>query len=148
LPGGQRGSRAEGKGLAFVHYQEIGMKKCVVWLLVAVVSGVGSLAVNNRQAQAFPPFKVAFDKMYMTEGSALHKALEGKSNCNVCHLGTKDKKKRNEYGVALDKLLTKDDAKNPEKITEALAKVEAEKSGNATFGDLIKQGKLPITKDE
>jgi hypothetical protein len=122
------------------------MKKAVV--LVLAVAGVASLGLDVRQAEAFPPFKVAFDKMYMTEGSAMHKALEGKSNCNVCHLGTKDKKKRNEYGVALDKLLSKDDAKQPEKIAAALAKVESEKSGDKTFGELIKEGKLPITKQE
>jgi hypothetical protein len=130
-----------------MYHWEIGMKKVAV-LVMAGAFGVASFVADAPQAQAFPPFKIAFDKKYMAEGSALHKALEGKSNCNVCHLGTKDKKKRNDYGLALDKLLTKEDAKNPEKITDALAKVEAEKSGNMTFGELIKQGKLPITKEE
>lgn len=122
------------------------MKKAVVFVFAVAVAGLASLGPGVRQAEAFPPFKVAFDKMYMTEGSAIHKALEGKSNCNLCHVGTKDKKTRNDYGVALDKLVTKEDAKNPEKIREALAKIETEKAGDTTFGQLIKDGKLPITK--
>jgi hypothetical protein len=75
----------------------------------------------------------------------LHKALEGKTNCNICHVGT-DKKQRNDYGMAIDKLLSKDDMKDAEKIEQSLVKVEGEKSGDTTFGVLIKEGKLPVTK--
>lgn len=123
------------------------MKKAVVLMLAVAVASVASLAIDVQQAEAFPPFKKAFDEKYMAEGSPLFAAYEGKSNCNVCHLGT-NKKKRNEYGEALDKLLSKDDMKQPEKIAEALTKVESEKSGSSTFGELIKTGKLPITKGE
>lgn len=124
------------------------MKKLVLLSMTVAVACAALLALDADTASAFPAFKTAFDKKYMVEGSALHTALEGRSNCNVCHLGPKDRKKRNDYGVALDKLLSKEDMKNPEKISEAFAKVEAEKAGATTFGELIKQGKLPITKEE
>jgi hypothetical protein len=124
------------------------MKKCVLLLTVVAVTCAMLLVVGNPSAEAFPPFKAQFDKKYMTDGSEISKVLEGKTNCNLCHLGTKDKKKRNAYGEALDKLLSKDDTTKPEKIVDALSKVEAEKSGDTTFGALIKSGKLPITKDE
>lgn len=122
------------------------MKSGLLMTMLAVACG--TLLDAGNSAEAFPPFKVQFDKKYMVEGSEIFKALEGKTNCNLCHVGTKDKKKRNAYGEALDKLLSKDDTTKPEKIVEALNKVESEKTGDTTFGVLIKAGKLPITKDE
>jgi hypothetical protein len=103
------------------------------------------VVMNVSPAEAFPGFKTAFDKKYLVDGSALHTALEGKTNCNICHVGT-DKKQKNDYGKALDKLLSKDDMKDAEKIQQSLEKAEGEKSGDTTFGALIKEGKLPITK--
>jgi hypothetical protein len=116
------------------------------WCFSMVVAVAASVLLGSLpSAEAFPNFKIQFDKRYMTEGSALHKVLEGKTNCNVCHVGA-DKKKKNDYGVALDKLLSRDDMQNVEKIQQALEKVETEKCSSGTFGDLIKEGKLPITK--
>ena len=74
----------------------------------------------------------------------------------MCHYG-KSKKNRNDYGMALSKLLDKDNYKTarikeePEQVdkelTEAFTKVEKEKSvSGTTFGDLIKAGKLPGTE--
>ena len=67
-----------------------------------------------------------------------------RQKCNICHEG-KSKKDKNAYGKLLDKLLDrKKDAKNPEKIRQALAAVESEKSPSGeTYGELIKEGKLP-----
>lgn len=63
------------------------------------------------------------------------------AKCFVCHVG-KSKKNRNDYGKALSKLLMKE--KDKAKIQEALGKVEGEKSPDGkTFGELIKEGKLP-----
>ncbi len=120
------------------------MKKAVCLSMLALVT-VAAVAMNPPSADAFPAFKIGFDKKYMNEGTALHTALEGKTNCNICHVGT-DKKQRNDYGKAVDKLLTREDIKDLEKIQKALEKVEAEKSGATTFGALIKEGKLPVTK--
>jgi hypothetical protein len=65
----------------------------------------------------------------------------------VCHAG-KTKKNHNDYGKALKTLLTKKDAKDTEKIHAALEKAAGMKSksgdeSSPTFGELIKQGKLP-----
>jgi hypothetical protein len=124
------------------------MKKAVLMLVAATVALSGVL-VTSESVDARPPYKAQWDKKYLTDGSAMAKALpDGKSTCNICHVGAKDKKNRNDYGKALSKLLTKDDVMNTQKIVESLSKVEAEKSGDKTFGDLIKEGKLPLTKDE
>jgi hypothetical protein len=109
-------------------------------LIVAV-----AVLANLQPAQAFPNFKIQFDKRYLVEGSALHKAVGGKTTCNVCHVGM-NKGRLNDYGTALNKLLNQDDIRNFEKIQQALEKVESEKIGPTTFGELIKEGKLPITK--
>jgi hypothetical protein len=137
----------------------------VVMGLLAVVAGTWSLVDQSAQAQ--PEFKKEFDTKYLKNGSALHSAWEGKSTCNVCHIGgIDDRKNRNNYGLALDKFLEKEDSdalkfkarmKDPaaakkaeQKIREALDKVEKMPSdpkdkGSATFGDLIKAGKLPVS---
>lgn len=118
------------------------MKRALGWSLIAVAAFV---LCRLPAAQAFPNFKIQFDKRYMTEGSALHKAYEGKSTCNVCHVGA-NKGRKNDYGLALGKLVGRNDLQNTEKIQQALEKVESENSGGTTFGELIKAGKLPQTK--
>jgi hypothetical protein len=126
------------------------MRKAVLLGVVgAIVLGVMAAA---DVAKAVPPFKAEWDKLYMGEGSAMNKALGGKSNCNVCHVGAKDKKLRNDYGKAISELIKKD-VKDPEKIKAALEEVAAKHSvadddKSPTFGELIEKGELPITKDE
>ena len=76
-----------------------------------------------------------------------------KANCLICHgkdaNGKQDTKLRNAYGQALDKLLDKKtDIKDAPKIQKALDTVAGEKSNpsdaaSKTFGELIKDGKLP-----
>lgn len=123
------------------------MKKMVVCVVPGSVVVAALLAFITSTANARPEYKKQFDALYMTEGSELFKAYQGKSNCNVCHVG-KNKKDRNAYGTALSKLLNKE--KDAAKIEEALKKVEksnsvADDEKSPTFGDLIKAGKLPIT---
>jgi len=115
---------------------------------------VGAVASSGlaRPAEAIKPFSDQFLKLYKVdkadpEPSEFEKAvLEAK--CFVCHQGKK-KKNRNQYGQQLSKLLDKKkDAKNPEKIVEALQKVakthvDPKDEKSPTFGDLIKAGKLP-----
>lgn len=121
--------------------------------LVALVGGL-VLAVPSRHAQATMPFKNAFEAKYVkadsTDPAEMKLAAEVKqAKCNVCHMGT-SKKMRNAYGMALDKHLDKAE-KDATKIAEALDKVADEKSDPAdanskTFGELIKEGKLPGAK--
>jgi hypothetical protein len=124
-------------------------------LSLLVLSGLTAMAMllaTTRPALATKPFKDEFDKKYNVKSpsSDTEKSLAEKVNtakCNVCHEGT-SKKKRNVYGQAVNVYLKKADMKDIAKIQEALAKVEADHSvkgddKSPTFGDLIKQGKLP-----
>ncbi len=80
-----------------------------------------------------------------------HGGDTGKLGCAVCHpKDAKEKKKaRNNYGAALGKVVGKKNQTDEDKIKEALTKIEKEKSadGTKTFGDLIKEGKLPGTDE-
>lgn len=134
------------------------MKKVVSLALVMTVATASVLWVAVPSAQAIPPFKKEFEAKYLKKDSsdpkdvALVEAV-AKVKCNVCHKG-KDKKMRNAYGDALAELLDKKaDAKNPEKIQEALDKVAgmhsvSGDSASPTFGDLLKEGKLPSNDTE
>jgi hypothetical protein len=124
-----------------------------VGVLCAVV-GVCWFAA--RPAQALKAFRDQFEAKYVKPDSkdpldmALAAAFK-EAKCNVCHVG-KNRKVRNAYGQELAKFLHESDEKNVEKIRVSLDKVAAMKSSKdpraPTFGELIKQGKLPagITK--
>lgn len=72
-----------------------------------------------------------------------------KVKCNVCHMG-KSKKDRNNYGKAFGKALGATKVNDVDKIKEGLTKTEKEKSAveGKTFGDLLKDGKLPAASEE
>jgi hypothetical protein len=97
---------------------------------------------NADQAEARPPYLKAFVTAYPNLKDAAKAA-----KCGVCH-PVKDKKKRNDYGMALGKAIGKKNEKDAAKLAEALKKTEKEKSGTEgkTYGDLIKDGKLPGKK--
>ena len=116
------------------------------------------IGVSLNAAQAILPFKKQFDEKYVKKESTDPKdqafaAAVKKANCLVCHAknaeGKEDKKVRNAYGKALDVLLDKKaDKDDVPKIQAALDAVAKEKSNpddpkSPTFGDLIKEGKLP-----
>jgi hypothetical protein len=74
-----------------------------------------------------------------------------KARCSVCHLGGK-KKGFNAYGKQVAKLLHKSDERDRKKILAALNKVAAMKinpsdSKSQSFGERIRQGKLPAGTD-
>ena len=125
------------------------MKKALFVLLFAAVA----FGVKPNSAFAVKQFFDEFKAKYVKEdGDAGDKAFAAeveKAKCNVCHFG-KEKKNRNDYGKALDKLLDKKtDAKDKEKIQKALETVEKEKSAaGPTFGELIKEHKLPATEEK
>lgn len=130
--------------------------KRALFVVAGCLAGVALASVSTRPARAIPAFKAEFDAKYVKKDStdpaekALAEAVK-EVKCNVCHVGT-DKKQRNAYGQALAELLDKkEDAKNKQKIQEALDKVAAmkcdpEKPDGPTFGDLLKGGKLPAEK--
>lgn len=124
-----------------------GRKRWGVMVGALVVVAVGAAP---RQAFAIKEFFDEFKAVYVKPDSsdanekALVAAVET-AKCNVCHAGS-SKKERNAYGNALADLLDKkEDKKNAEKIRQALETVAAMPSaaGGPTFGDLLKQGKLP-----
>ena len=112
---------------------------------IVVAGCVAGLFVGfGARVEARPNYKGAFEKQY-TE-VVKKEGKDGKLTCAVCHEGD-DKKKRNNYGEAISKIIAKketDDAK----VKEALTKTEKEKSAikDKTFGDLLKDGKLPASK--
>ncbi len=100
-----------------------------------------SLMGNLHLLQARPLYKKMFQEKY----PEVVKAQEnGRISCTVCH-SKKRKKKRNIYGRALEKLLGAKNVKDKQKILQALTKAEKEKSAveGKTFGDLLKEKKLP-----
>ncbi len=109
-----------------------------------VMMAVGIVASSARPAFAVKQFYDQFKEVYVNDGD-LDAGLVAKAKCNICHVQGEKKKVKNEYGKLLDDLLDrKTDAKNPEKIREALGKVAAMKSPSGqTWGEMIKAGKLP-----
>lgn len=113
------------------------MRKSWTWILctVAIVAANIWLAPN---VDARPEYNTQFWEMYPSL-----KDLKDSTKCEACH--GKDKKVRNDYGKAVGTALDAKQVKDAEKIKAALKKAEGEKSSTdgKTFGDLIKDGKLP-----
>ncbi|GAB4141930.1 MAG: hypothetical protein Kow0040_30810 [Thermogutta sp.] len=133
--------------------------KWPVLVASAFVLGVACWGMNA--AWAVIQFRNEFVARYVKKDSKEPKdqafaQLVEEAKCNICHEGT-DRKKRNAYGDALDRLLDRTkDARDKAKIQAALAEVESEKVDpkdpkSPTFGDRIKAGELPVPlppKDE
>ena len=126
--------------------------RLAMYALALVAAAVVLTSVTVEPTQARPPYNKEFQAKYLKKDSkdpaemALAAAIE-KVKCNVCHKGN-NKKMRNDYGMALSKLLTKDDVKDIDKIKASLDKVAEEHSKpdddkSPTFGQLLKEGKLP-----
>ncbi len=109
-------------------------------LIAVAVAGLVFASAFNGEAEARPKYKSAFEKKYPKV------AEKNKVDCSVCHPG-KEKKEKNNYGEALGKAVSKNEA-DEAKINEALGKIESEKSAvdGKTFGDLLKDGELPGKK--
>ena len=113
--------------------------------LVALAAGLlfAPAPDGADEAQARPQHNKYFGMMYEAD---LGKETLKKGRCDICHEKTqpKDKKIRNPYGAALAKLL-KENEKDPDVINEVFKKVAEEDScvEDKTYGDLIKDGKLP-----
>lgn len=114
------------------------MSRGSMFVMACAAFGV-ALLFAPQSGEARPAYNGEFGKAYP-------KVVEANKDakCNVCHVGTK-KSDRNDYGVALTKLLEKNE-KDVAKIGEALKKAEglkAKDSDTETFGDRLKAGKLP-----
>ena len=128
------------------------MKKFCLSVLCGFVAATSW--VGHQPAYAVEAFKKQFEAKYVkkdpaTDSEKAFAAAVTTAKCNVCHVG-KTKKVRNEYGKALSTLVTKKDAKNLEKIQDALAKAADMKSNpsdpsSPTFGELFEKGQLPAS---
>ena len=108
--------------------------------LFAVALGVVSVVATPDTADARPQYLKAFATQY---ADLKEQALDQK--CNICHFGT-TKKNHNDYGLAMKKHFGEEEnVKDAKKIGESYVAIEKEKSSTEgkTFGDLIKEGKLP-----
>lgn len=113
------------------------MRKSWTWIACGVALAAANFGLAPS-ADARPNYNKEFWDMYPT----LKDFKEGTS-CGACH--GKEKKVRNDYGKAVGGALGEAKVMDAEKIKAALKKAEGEKSGTdgKTFGDLIKDGKLP-----
>jgi hypothetical protein len=114
------------------------MRKSWTWIACGVAFAAAAL-VSTQDAQARPGYLKSFNATY----PALKDAAEG-AKCGICHFGEK-KTNRNDYGKAMGEALGAKDVKGEKEVADALKKAEAGKSSTEgkTFGDLIKDGKLP-----
>ena len=127
------------------------MKKLCVLCLFAVAA----VLAQPKSADAVPAFKKGFAAKYVTKETPKEFATAvKKASCNVCHIKGKKKKVRNQYGLALSKLLKKKDFTSAKvkadpkgkgkAMNEAFAKVEKMKNKEGkTYGALLKAHKLP-----
>ena len=117
-----------------------------VRFVVAGVLAASMFVVTGGEATARPKYKDLLNSTY-PELAKKH-GTDGKLTCAVCH-PDKDKKKRNNYGVAVAGKLPKKNETDEAKIKEALTQAEGEKSKTEgkTFGDLIKAVELPGTNE-
>jgi hypothetical protein len=126
------------------------MKKFALTLCL----GAFALCVAATPAMAILPFSKEWKAKYSDNSTneAFVKAVK-EANCNVCHdPGSKSKKDRNPYGMAVSKYLKKADYEKMKMdveaakkyILEGLDKAEADKAADGkTFGEKIKAGTLP-----
>ncbi|MGC1272569.1 MAG: hypothetical protein WBC44_02590 [Planctomycetaceae bacterium] len=107
--------------------------------------GLVSFVAAPQQADARPQYLKAFAGKYK---NLEDQAKEAK--CTICHYG-KSKKNNNDYGDALKKHFGEEkNVKDAAVIDKGFAGIEKEKSKveSKTFGDLIKDNKLPGTNPE
>ena len=120
-------------------------------LLVLLATGAVTI-LTAKASLALPQFNKEFKNRYASNDvdSAIKEKLSD-HKCAICHVkvnGKVNKKKRNHYGAELDKLLTKKDKRNTEKIRQALETVEKlEVAEGQTWADLFATGELPKNEE-
>lgn len=104
------------------------------------------LLILASRADARPNFGKIFESTYENEYAGTDVKTH---SCTICHLqGTKDKRVRNNYGDAVAETMQDKDRKDMDAIRQALKEAEDKPSAvpGKTFGDLIREGKLPASK--
>jgi hypothetical protein len=124
----------------------------------ALILSMALVAISTQRAMAIAQFQAQFIKEYVNEhpDKDFQKYVKTKAKCHICHQGKVTPKNvhHNAYGKHLVELLDpKTDKKDIEKIKKALADVakmhsDPKDEKSPTYGDLIKQSKLPGGKLE
>lgn len=116
--------------------------KTLPWICV-LGFGVASV-VQSRLAEGRPQYQAMFLKTYTAEFENLPQA----KSCTVCHADGEKKSLRNNYGDAISTILVKKNEKDADKFQTILREVELLPSAipDKTFGDLIKEHRLPASK--
>lgn len=122
------------------------------FLLALTGFAAGMIVPKVAPALARDQFKKAFVAKYVKDSPESDEdkawaALVKKTDCLICHVGT-NRKNRNEYGNAFNKLVKTKDVANIPKLNAAFDEIAGMKSkaddpASPTYGDLLKQGKLP-----
>ena len=115
-------------------------RRLIRYFVLPAVAGALWLALPTREAEARPQYLEQFKKTY----KPLAEAAEAKK-CTTCH-GMGKKTERNRYGQAIAAAFGEGkNVKDATNVEKALRGVESKPSGveGKTFGDLIKEGKLP-----
>lgn len=111
------------------------------WKSMTVVAGaiaLVGLAISTPDAQARP----SYPKMFVAKYENM-KDVVAEVKCGVCHPGM-NKKIRNDYGMAVEAALGEVKNAKEDMFVPALDRAAAAKNADGTtFGDLIREGKLP-----
>lgn len=115
-------------------------RRIVSYFVLPAIAGAVWISLPTPNAEARPQYLEQFKKTYepLTEQADTKK-------CSVCH-GMGKKTERNAYGQALvDALGDQKNVKDKDSVEKVLKAAEGKKSSveGKTFGDLIKEGKLP-----
>lgn len=102
-----------------------------------LIIGALVLASLCARVEARPNYKKAFESTYPNVAKA------NKVNCNLCHAGGDDKKKRNHYGNALAKELKKPRETDEKTIKDALKAIEGGDCRTGKWKERLDEGKVP-----
>jgi hypothetical protein len=112
---------------------------------VAVIVGLSASSAHSRQQYKTEFFSKFVNRDSVDPNEKAFADAAVKAKCTVCHVG-ESKKNRNAFGRELAKLLhnEKDNTKIDEAFDSVLKmKADPNDPNSPTYGDLMKQGKLP-----
>ena len=115
----------------------------ISYLLPGLMMVSALIVPANRPVQARPLYGKTFKATYAEQYASNAERV----SCNVCHPDVK-KSVRNNYGDDVEKTLTSHNLKDSDAIAAALREAENLPSAvpGKTFGDLIREGRLPASR--
>ncbi|WP_157606170.1 hypothetical protein [Schlesneria paludicola] len=114
--------------------------------IILSVVGLLSLCLIVPNTEARPKFRKIFQTTYETQFAGKDFGIE---SCTICHDKVNNNlRPRNNYGDTLAELLPKKNTTDEATIQSALKDAEEKPSAieGKTFGDLIREGRLPASK--